>query len=128
MPTPTSSLSGSERRRNRSDDLATALRFLLASQRNRAGLTHLVLADHEGMLMAWDGDPAECEELAAYAPFVARGEGLAIDPRRLLHVTVHSVRAGRDELLLVLRGSGQTDRCAAALQASIEGVARILSR
>ncbi len=105
-----------------------ALRFLLSSQRSRAGLTHLVLADLEGILLAWDGDVAECEELAAYAPFVARGEGMAIDPRRLAHVTVHSIRAGRDEMLLVLRGAGETDRYAAALQASIEGVARILSR
>ncbi len=118
-----------DRRSRRSDDLATALRFLLASQRDRAGLTHLLLATSEGMLLAWDGDQAECEELAAYAPFIARGEGYVLDARRLAGLSVHTFTVRNDEeLLLLLRGEGAADHVATALLTSIEGVARILAR
>lgn len=117
-----------DRRSRRSDDLATALRFLLSSQRDRAGLTHLLLATAEGMLLAWDGDQAECEELAAYAPFIARGEGYVLDARRLAGLSVHRFKVRNDEeLLLLLRGEGARD-VATALLSSIEGVARILAR
>src|SRR5438105_673427 len=88
--------SASDRRSHRSDDLATALRFLLASQRDRAGLTHLLLATSEGILLAWDGDLQECEELAAYAPFIARGEGYVLDARRLVGLSVHTFRVRGD--------------------------------
>ncbi|TAK27976.1 MAG: hypothetical protein EPO40_14860 [Myxococcaceae bacterium] len=122
-------VSASDRRNRRSDDLATALRFLLAAQRDRAGLTHLILADSEGMLIAWDGDAAECEELAAYAPFIARGEGYVLDSRRLAGVSVHTFKVRNDEeLLLLLRGPGEADSLASTLLSSIEGVARILAR
>lgn len=121
--------SDSDRRSQRSDDLATALRFLLASQRDRAGLTHLLLATSEGILLAWDGDLADCEELAAYAPFIARGEGYVLDARRLAGVSVHSFKVRNDEeLLLLLRGEGAADRLATTLVSSIEGVARILAQ
>lgn len=118
-----------DRRSRRSDDLATALRFLLAAQRDRAGLTHLLLATSEGMLIAWDGDVNECEELAAYAPFIARGEGYVLDARRLSGVSVHTFRVRNDEeLILLLRGDGATERLATTLVSSVEGVARILAR
>jgi hypothetical protein len=124
-------VSASDRRNRRSDDLATALRFLLAAQRDRAGLTHLILANSEGMLIAWDGDVAECEELAAYAPFIARGEGYVLDSRRLAGVSVHTFKVRNDEELLLLlrsplRGAilGEADSLASTLLSSIEGVAR----
>ena len=121
--------SASDRRSRRSDDLATALRFLLAAQRDRAGLTHLLLANADGTLIAWDGDVNECEELAAYAPFIARGEGYVLDSRRLAGVSVHSFKVRNDEeLLLLLRGDGAADHLAPMLVSSIEGVARILSQ
>ena len=121
--------SAAERRSRRSDDLATALRFLLASQRDRAGLTHILLANSEGMLLAWDGDMHECEELAAYAPFIARGQGYVLDARRLAGLSVHTFKVRNDEeLLLLLRGEGHAEHVAAVLLASIEGVARILAR
>jgi len=119
---------GADRRVRRSDDLSTALRYLLATQRARAGLTHLCLCNTEGFLVAWDGDRADCEELAAYAPFVAQGRGMSIDPRRLADVSVHAVVVDGDDLLLVLRGAPPREQVAAMLQASIEGVARILGR
>ena len=126
MDTPSSP--AVERRVRRSDDLSTALRYLLATQRARAGLSHLCLCNDEGFLVAWDGDRADCEELAAYAPFVAQGRGMSVDPRRLADVSVHRVVVGADDLLLVLRGAPPRDQVAAMLQASIEGVARILHR
>lgn len=116
---------GRERRVRRSDDLAMALQYLLTSQRERAGLTHILLSSTDGILLACDGDRAECEELAAYAPFIARGEGFALDPRRVAGVTVNRFRVGREDLLLLLRGEA-TGTVAPALMAAIEGVARIL--
>ncbi len=117
---------GRERRSRRSDDLAMALQYLLSAQRERAGLTHILLSTVDGILLAFDGDRAECEELAAYAPFIARGQGFALDPRRLSGVTVHPFKCGKENLLLLLRGEDQGDSVAAVLMASIEGVVRIL--
>lgn len=118
----------SDRRHRRSDNLAMALRFLLAAQRERAGLTHMALASMDGMLLAWDGDHAECEEIAAYAPFIARGEGYVLDGRRIAGITVHTLRSGRDELVLALRGEATPEEVSAVVLAGVEGVIRILSR
>jgi hypothetical protein len=115
-----------ERRVRRSDDLAMALQYLLTAQRERAGLTHILLASLDGMLLACDGERTECEELAAYAPIIAEGRGFALDPRRLAGVSVHRFRVGREDLLLLLRGEMPTERIAGALMASIDGVVRIL--
>ena len=115
-----------ERRIRRSDDLALALQYLLSAQRTRAGLTHILLASSDGFLLAWDGDITECEELAAYAPFIARGEGYALDPRRLVGVTVHTIPVGSQMVYLLLRGDPAPERVADALVASVEGVVRIL--
>lgn len=117
---------GKERRARRSDELAMALQYLLSAQRERAGLTHILLSTTDGILLAADGDRAECEELAAYAPFIARGEGFALDPRRLAGLSVHRFRVGREDLLLLLRGEAGGDAVAPVLMASIEGVVRIL--
>ncbi len=117
---------GRERRTRRSDDLAMALQYLLSAQRERAGLTHILLSTCDGILLACDGDRAECEELAAYAPFIAKGHGFALDPRRLAGVSVHPFRCGREDLLLLLRGDEGADAVAPVLMASIEGVVRIL--
>ncbi len=117
---------GRERRSRRSDDLAVALQYLLSAQRERAGLTHILLSTMDGILLAYDGDRAECEELAAYAPFIAKGNGFALDPRRMAGVTVHPFKCGKESLLLLLRGDEQGEKVAPVLLASIEGVVRIL--
>jgi glycine/D-amino acid oxidase-like deaminating enzyme len=64
--------------------------------------------------------------MPAYAPFIARGEGYALDPRRLTGLTVHPFRVGKEDLLLLLRGDELADTIAPVLMASIEGVVRIL--
>ncbi|MBI5516024.1 MAG: hypothetical protein HY909_19735 [Deltaproteobacteria bacterium] len=117
-----------ERRARRSEDLYEALTFLLASQRERAGLDQLVLATPDGCLVACDGDPQVAEEYAAYAPVIARDGGVGMDPWTLAGVAVHEFRAGDLDLLLVLRGVAPTERLAAAVMASIQGAARILAR
>lgn len=116
-----------ERRVRRSDNKTYALHHLLAAQRERAGLGALLLATDDGFLLAHDGDRDACEELAAYAPFVARGEGLSVDPRRLQGVAVHTFPVGNQEVLLVLQGDGVHERFTPAIVASIEGALRILS-
>lgn len=105
-----------------------ALRFLLAAQRERAGLTHIALATMDGMLLAWDGDHADCEEIAAYAPFIARGEGYVVDGRRIAGVTVHAIQSGDDELVLAFRGDAPREAVSAAVISGVEGVVRILSQ
>lgn len=116
-----------DRRHRRSDNLAMALRFLLASQRERAGLTHIALATMDGMLLAWDGDHGDCEEIAAYAPFIARGEGYVLDGRRVAGITVHTLRSGSDEMVLAFRGEAQPEALGAVVIAGVEGVIRILA-
>jgi len=63
-----------ERRRKRSDDVVTALHYQLATARNESGLEALVLVDDRGSLLASAGAWAPCEELAAFAPLLARPE------------------------------------------------------
>ncbi len=63
-----------ERRRKRSDDVVTALHYQLASARAEAGLEALVLVDDRGSLLASAGAWAPCEELAAFAPLLAKPE------------------------------------------------------
>lgn len=121
-------LPSNDRRLRRSSDLAQSLRYLLAAQRERAGLSHIALATMDGMLLAWDGDHADCEELAAYAPFIARGEAYVVDGRRIAGVTVHSLRSGPDELVLAFRGEAPHEAVSAAVISGVEGVVRILSQ
>jgi hypothetical protein len=116
---------GKERRGRRSEDLALALQYLLSSHRDR-GLTHILLCTNDGILLAFDGDRAECEELAAYAPFVARGQGYVLDPRRLAGLSSHPFQVGKENLFLLIRGEPGTETLAPVLMASIEGVVRIL--
>jgi hypothetical protein len=61
-----------ERRRRRSDDLITALHYQLSSVRTEAQIEALVLVDECGCLVAGAGAWPVCEELAAYAPLLAR--------------------------------------------------------
>ncbi len=115
-----------ERRSRRSDDLFQALHYLLATQRERAGLTHMVLATSDGFLLAHDGDREDCEEFAAYAPFIARGEGFLIDARRTQGLAAYEFAMGSDVLFLLLRGGQPTESAAATVMSSIEGTIRIL--
>jgi hypothetical protein len=61
-----------ERRRDRTEDTLAALTRLLEAARRRSGLEALSVADSSGLLLAGAGPSRLCEELAAWAPLVAR--------------------------------------------------------
>lgn len=115
-----------ERRVERSAQLDRALELMLRAHRERGEFDALVLATTDGIVVASDGPRLDCEELAAYAPLLARGRALALDPRRLRGVTVHAFVVGRQELLLAIRGGTSDEVRAAVALASMQGVTRIL--
>lgn len=115
-----------ERRVERSGSLDNALELLLRTQRARGEMDLMVLATADGVIVASDGPSEVCEELAAYAPLLARGLALTIDSKRLRGVSVHAFMVGRQEMVLATRG-GVDDRLTSALAlASIQGATRIL--
>lgn len=65
---------GTERRRQRSSNAEQALALWLEAARRRAELGSVALADSVGMLVAGAGPARECDELAAWAPILHRGE------------------------------------------------------
>jgi hypothetical protein len=115
-----------ERRVERSSSLDNALELLLRTQRARGEMDLMLLATADGVIVASDGPSEVCEELAAYAPLLARGLALTIDSKRLRGVSVHAFMVGRQEMVLATRG-GVDDRLTSALAlASIQGATRIL--
>ena len=68
-----------DRRQRRSVDPLIALHYHLAQARTQSSLDAIVVADASGVVVAGAGSWAACEELAAYAPLLARapapGEG-----------------------------------------------------
>src|SRR6476661_8216459 len=116
-----------ERRVERSSHLESALQLLLRSQRQRGELELIVLATATGELVAHDGPLNLSEEIAAYAPLLAKGIPVAIDARRIRGVTVHSFTVGREELVLAIRGrAAQADINDVIALAAIQGATRIL--
>jgi hypothetical protein len=119
-------LNVNDRRQERSTNLDAALELMLRVHRTRGDFDLMVLATTDGVVVAADGPRVACEELAAYAPLLARGMRLAIDRRRLRGVTVHSFTAGREELILVMRGGLDENVTSSVALASIQGAMRIL--
>ena len=118
-----------ERRRRRSEDPITALHYQLSSSRAEAGLEALVLVDDAGCLVAGAGAWPVCEELAAYAPLLARPEVANVTVGTRLEalsgeVLVRSVAVDGAEVLLCSRGG--TDRREASLARALAGCRRIL--
>ena len=124
-------LSGAERRRKRSDDPVTALHYQLAFTRSAAALDAVVLVDDSGCLIAGAGAWPTCEELAAYAPLLARPAAIssgAVGTRIAAmsnEVRVRVLSLGGAEALLCGRGGAQaTD---AHLARAAAGCERILA-
>ncbi len=115
-----------DRRSERSSHLESALQLLLRSQRQRGELDLIVLATYDGLVIAHDGPRNLCEEIAAYAPLLARGAPVAIDPRRIRGLSVHPFMAGRQELLLATRGGVDAVAVDTLALQSIRGATRIL--
>jgi hypothetical protein len=125
-----------DRRRKRSYDPLIALHYQLSRARHDGSLETIVLADPSGVVVAGAGAWAACEELAAYAPLLARpsdgetgADGVIASMRS--EVEVRHLEVSGQEVLLCARGaSGQAiDRWAIELtmQRASEGISRILS-
>ena len=112
--------------RRRSVDPLIALHYQLSHARSRGELDTIVVADASGVVVAGAGSWAACEELAAYAPILARsavGDGagcswLAPDESRVetlrREVAITSLEVDDQEVLVCVRG-GETPA------ASLEG-------
>jgi hypothetical protein len=113
-----------ERRRRRSIDRQTALRYQLEHSREVGGIEAMALGDATGLMVAFSGDPAVCAEMAAIAPVMGR-VALGARSSPLLRGTDMSVRAVRlfgQELFLVTAGGG------VARDAIVETCARGMER
>jgi hypothetical protein len=124
--------SPTERRHTRSTDPLVALHHQLAHSRLQGGLELVVVADDSGVVVAASGGWAACEELAAYAPLLARaesGEPGSESSGRLAEIGVHSdvrtIDIDGQTVLLCARGPRAKT---AAMRQVADGVARILSR
>ena len=115
-----------ERRRKRSDQHDTALRFQLENTMQRGRLSALALSDRTGILLAWAGEDALCKELGAMAPVVANGwstdwpGGLSCDD-----VAVRTIDCYGEQLYLASLGGGVARD--ALLAHSARGIQRILT-
>ncbi len=120
-----------DRRRRRSRDPIIALHYQLSTVRSEAGLDALVLVDDTGCLVAGAGAWPVCEELAAYAPFLARRAGstrteVATRTAALARDTqVRPVSLDGMEALLCARSAGGRD-LTAPMQRAAAGCRRIL--
>jgi hypothetical protein len=116
-----------ERRRRRTQDRDLALRYQIEHARLTGRLEALVLADDSGLPLAYAGDDAVCEELAAMAPFLNRTVmPMPMSPLlRGADVAVRTVRV--HGMSLHLASIGGTVARDALLASSLRGVERILA-
>ena len=64
---------GQERRQDRTESALDALTRLVEASRRRSGVAAVAVSDSTGLLLAGSGAHQLCEELAAWAPLMARG-------------------------------------------------------
>jgi hypothetical protein len=117
-----------DRRQRRSVDPLIALHYQLAHARTNGALDAIVVADAAGVVVAGAGSWAACEELAAYAPLLARDDGgLLADASRVetlrAHAAVTRVAVSDQEVLVCALGGSKR---AESVEAAAFGVARIL--
>jgi hypothetical protein len=118
-----------DRRRTRSNDPLVALHYQLAHSRREAGLDAVVVADDSGIVVAASGRWAVCEELAAYAPLLARRGCEGSASGRLAEMSTHSdVRTVDIEGQTVLLCTSGDRARTSEMGRVADGVARILSR
>lgn len=115
-----------ERRKRRSKEKFTALRYQLEATQNSGRLEAVALTDRAGLVVVGAGDEGVCEELAAVAPLMATNWCRAPGMPLLVgaDVSVRPLRNGTSELYLASSG-GTIARDAVLLQ-SIRGLERIL--
>lgn len=116
-----------DRRTRRSPESHVALRYQLEHTRESAGLSALVLADDDGLVVASSGDRALCAELAAIAPLHSRSPlGMPMPPLlRGAEVAVRPLQMNGQHLYMCSVGGGMARD--ALLSHSMRGVQRILA-
>ena len=118
-----------ERRRRRSHDPLVALHYQLSHARSEGDLDAIVVADASGLVVAGAGAWAVCEELAAYAPFLAAegaGQGDDLSSRIAAlrgNVDVETIDIGSQEVLICARGGRARKE---SLRSAALGIDRIL--
>jgi hypothetical protein len=119
-----------ERRRRRSHDPLVALHYQLSHARSEGELDAIVVADASGLVVAGAGAWAVCEELAAYAPFLATEDdtqghqGLSNRIAALRgDVDVTTIDIGSQEVLICARGGRSRKE---SLRSAAQGIDRIL--
>jgi len=115
-----------ERRRRRSIQHDTALRFQLESTMKRGRMSALALVDRTGLLLAWAGEDGVCKELGAMAPVMANG--WAADWSKDIpsdDVSVRTIECYGEQLYLASLGGGVARE--ALLAHSARGIHRILT-
>jgi hypothetical protein len=116
-----------ERRGRRSEEHCTALRYQLETTRERGHLSALALTDQDGLLLAFAGESAICEELGAAAPLIARGAPVHLDAPGTHDddVVVRAIDCFGEPLFLASLGGGVARE--ALLAHSARGIQRILT-
>jgi hypothetical protein len=118
-----------ERRRKRSADPLVALHYQLAHARSIGDLDAIVVADPSGVVVAGAGAWAVCEELAAYAPFLATDGNMSGSMSSRLEslraeVDVQMISVGSEEVLLCARGGRSRKESLASAAVGIDRILR----
>ncbi len=118
-----------ERRLNRSRDAMEAMRLQLDACRRGAELSAMFIGDEDGLCLAWAGDDATCEQVAANVAPIARRmenfEGAVDTDERMVNVRMRSFEVAGTRLFVGAVGGGGEAR-ASQIHRSIGGVSRIL--
>ena len=126
-------MSATERRRRRSNDPSQAIVHQLDASRQKAGLDAMILADHDGLCIAFSGPAVACEEFAARVSRISmphrsitgfETELWTEDDRWDVHVRRFDVDGF--ELCLCAVGGVAGER-AVEVERSLRGVTRILA-
>ena len=119
-----------ERRTNRSDNILEALGLQLAATARRGGFTSLMLAEGQGVPVAFAGEDSEIEEIAAVAPSLAPGarpwRGRLRRESGCVQVSVMPISTRDGPLFLCAIGGHGPEVTADLLQGGL-GICRILT-
>lgn len=118
------SISSSERRTRRSQSHATALKYQLESTLQKGRMDAVALVDQRGLLVAWAGQDAVCEELGALAPAVAQRTARQKEETKD-DMAVRAIDCFGEPMYLAALGGGVARD--ALLSHSAKGIHRILT-
>ncbi|HEV8551023.1 MAG TPA: hypothetical protein VGQ57_18375 [Polyangiaceae bacterium] len=117
-----------DRRRDRTRNALDALTRLVEASRRRSGVEAVTVSDPSGLLLAGSGAHRLCEELAAWAPVMARGADNDTVPSSLdsFEGRMRLRRLSIDGLEMVVTFCGARDEHSSELEAVSAGCTRIL--